>query len=235
MNQLIIYNGEKFDKLANSPKVTQVANLKSDILDMMQKAAILNGGTKDPDPYALNIHVEAIYTDLNSIHTWLTQAELNHLFSEGLRGKYGEYFGINYKTVTEWIIAYRDSSERKAYIEQKTKVKELPVRQMTPEEKEQDDKDYVNHFFNLHKKEPLKLQAIDVNIYKTLWKNGKVNLDDETKEEIRGLARETFFNLKRDGTLDSHHLQNLDEQKAIDNLAKRFAVRHIFNENKEMF
>lgn len=235
MSQLTIYNAGKFEKLAESPKVTKVPTLKSDILDMLQKASILNGGTKDPDYAVLDVHVEAIYTDLIHIHSWLTQAELNHLFSEGLRGKYGEFFGINYKTVCEWIIAYRDSPERKSYLESKTKVVELPPPVMTQDQKDQDDRDFVNYNHELHKKCPLKLQMIPVILYKILYKNGKINFTDEEKEDIREQAKELFTMMKKDGTIDEYMLQNLDEQKSIDNLAKRIAIRNIFNSNDKIF
>lgn len=235
--QLIRHQPSIFDKFKESQKCKDISQveLKDSITDMLQKATILVRGEREMDALLLKVQVDAIYNDLIHIHAWLTQAELNHLFSEGLRGKYGEFFGINYKTVCEWIIAYRDSPERKSYLESKSKVPELPPPKMTQEQKEQDDRDFVNYNHELHKKCPLKLQMIPVILYKILYRNGKVNLSEEDKEDIREQAKELFTLMKKDGTIDEYMIQNLDEQKSIDNLAKRLAIRHIFNTNERIF
>lgn len=249
MNQLVKHENSlsKFDELASSPKLSTLptADLKNKIVDMMQHASILNGGTKDPDPHIFKIHIDSIYEDIMTVHSWLTVAELQTVFKEGLRGKYGEFFGLNYKTVSDWIIGYRDSPERKTYLESKKVFLPAPV--WTKEQKERDDREYLQfNYDNFSDKTTLPM--IDPNLYGIIRRNGLDTIDAEEKDAIREIAKGKYEEQKielqgikklrienRKG--EAEHIikfvddnEKIDPVKAVDRIAKQLATVNLFNQ-----
>lgn len=61
----------------------------------------------------LSLLTQALYLEVKNYFSFLRIEELKIALNEGVRGQYGEYFGINIKTIHNWVRAYQVSENRK--------------------------------------------------------------------------------------------------------------------------
>lgn len=82
------------------------------IIDMLS-AIFLTAGQKI-EPEDLAALGQLVYVEVEKFFPFLKIGELRIALEAGVRGSYGEYFGINIKTIHGWVKAFQVSEIRKA-------------------------------------------------------------------------------------------------------------------------
>lgn len=57
--------------------------------------------------------------EIENEYKFLTGAEVRYAFSQGVRGRYGDYYHINLPTFIKWLDKYLDSDERERVIDKR--------------------------------------------------------------------------------------------------------------------
>jgi hypothetical protein len=65
-----------------------------------------------PSEHDANVIVREVGKDLQKKYANLTLDEVDYALNAGVRGEYGEYFGINVVSINKWLRAYYNSEER---------------------------------------------------------------------------------------------------------------------------
>ena len=76
--------------------------------------------------------IDCLYEGIKS-YKWLNEKRLEYILNHGLRGNYGEFYGLNERTLTQWINRYHESNKQQILLELQPIEKESEVSQ---EEKE---------------------------------------------------------------------------------------------------
>lgn len=172
------------------------------ILDMQKQAAterisemltqVYYAAGQKLDGKDLSLLTQAVHLEVKNYFNFLRIEELRIALNEGVRGQYGEYFGINIKTIHGWIRSYQVSENRKQ------KLKELKTQ--TDDFKHDLNKvkaDYwnyiiesVNRFKNGSKMEitnPLMM-------FREFWNNGLLK---PTKDEVDEFKQRAVYELEK--------------------------------------
>ena len=75
--------------------------------------------------------------ELRSSYPWLSLEEVRIALDNGVKKKYGEYYGLNVITYLDWIKAYNESEARRKAKEEAERAKLPPPHVPTPEEVEE--------------------------------------------------------------------------------------------------
>jgi hypothetical protein len=104
INDAIVNGGDKIMK--QDDRV-----LKLFITEQIQVLFVLAGQTPGKnDVKSLRIEITK---DLQTRYKTMTLKEVGHCFASGIRGEYGDYYGINVATINKWLRTYYNSDERK--------------------------------------------------------------------------------------------------------------------------
>jgi hypothetical protein len=108
--------------------------IKSTIAVLVQKMFLIAGQT--PEKKDITIICREVCADLRNRYKGMTLNEVDYAMNNGVRGEYGEYYGINVVSINKWLRAYYNSEERREA--QRSKIfPELLLPQCTkPTEKE---------------------------------------------------------------------------------------------------
>jgi hypothetical protein len=88
------------------------------------------------EPKETKMMCKVISGDLRRRYKGLTLSEVDYALNAGVRGEYGEYYGINVVSVNKWLRAYYNSDERKEAMRSKVFPElALPAHVMTKEER----------------------------------------------------------------------------------------------------
>ena len=86
----------------------------------------------------LNAIASFYLADLTNEFPWLDMKEIEQIFALGVRGKLGEYYGINAGTLYDWTVEYTKSSMRMEHLQQSKEQQPL-LAQKTERSKEDID------------------------------------------------------------------------------------------------
>ena len=78
--------------------------------------------------------------ELRSSYPWLSLEEVRIALDNGVKKKYGEYYGLNVITYLDWIKAYNESEARRKAKEEAERAKLPPPHVPTPEEIEENNR-----------------------------------------------------------------------------------------------
>ena len=118
-------------KILEMPKETVV----NQIYDMLTKA-YYDSGIQSPAPKDLVLLSKAIHDEIKAYFSFLRIDELRICLANGIRGEYGEFYGINIKSIHSWIRAYQISEKRRF------KLNELKSEQPIEVDKAKIEKEY---------------------------------------------------------------------------------------------
>ena len=83
------------------------ANVVSDkMVDIISQCAMLMG-FKVPEPRELALMAGKVTADLYESYPFLRLGEISICFELGAKGQFGEYFGLNWRTITKWLRGYQ--------------------------------------------------------------------------------------------------------------------------------
>jgi hypothetical protein len=85
--------------------------IKSSIAILVQKMFLIAGQT--PEKKDITIICREVCNDLQKRYKGMTLNEVDYALNAGVRGEYGEYYGINVVSINKWLRAYYNSEERR--------------------------------------------------------------------------------------------------------------------------
>ncbi|HYG84554.1 MAG TPA: hypothetical protein VD907_06800 [Verrucomicrobiae bacterium] len=109
MNELVRQSGALIDM----PPVKQVA--KTELFQAVNAAigkSFADAGVKMLDDNDRDYLVNQVVKDIQTYTPNLRLEEIGIAFQNGVRGKYGDYFGLNVVTFNKFLVAYLSSGER---------------------------------------------------------------------------------------------------------------------------
>lgn len=93
-------------------KELEQSTIKRLCLDVITVSFVEYVPNGQPDPKILQAQTELLYSELKGKFLTLTPSELKECFKQGIRGKYGEYFGMCPKTYNQFLEFWISKPER---------------------------------------------------------------------------------------------------------------------------
>jgi hypothetical protein len=181
--------------------------------------------------------------DLRRIAPWVTVQEVCIAFREGVRGAYGQNFGLNVVSFSRWVEGYRNSQSRQESIKKQEKWLSADLEDsLTEDQKEQI---LISGLKSARKEYEENGTYFDIAnvLYNYLDRKGEIKFTTEEKNEFISKAREILLNdIRIEAVSDPSErsrLRNLIERIKLDkdhsviSEAKRIAfVEHLSREKK---
>lgn len=133
--------------------------------------------------YLVNEVTDSIINNYPSIRI----QEIPLAFSNGIRKKYGEYFGLCVVSFEQFIAGYLNSPERAELVKEKSKLIEEKTAPTEEEQAQMAWKNLLNAWATFKKEGSY--NDFGNAVYKTLVDNGKINFSDEQKADFYRLAK----------------------------------------------
>ena len=112
----------KSDKISDIPLEKLVPLVKT----MLSSVYMLTGFSA-PNPKDFGALVAKVTSDLKQYHGGLSVNEVSVCLENGSKDEYGEFMGINVRTITKWLKAYKTSDKRyKTIVELEKSKQALP-------------------------------------------------------------------------------------------------------------
>jgi hypothetical protein len=234
---------KKMIEAALQPKINEQPALDVvNIFVSIVTTAYTRAGYKMPDIDTLALYADEFYTSLLEKFPRVSIPEVREALKEGVYGEYGEFTGLNPKTFMQFIKGYIASNTRKEAVKQfeSKKLFLIAQRELTPDERDKYNKDFVNDLFADHIKGTLVADYVPSFIYDVLENLGKIKLTLDEKRKINERAKSYFTRLKtskrykgsanRIGDELTAFIQTRDEEITIKTISKQFAVVDFFEE-----
>lgn len=234
------------ETLTEIVSATKIRNVKESITDKLRSVIYAAMFLKGFDLSAKDIAAmsQILEKDIrNSKLQNLTLEEVRYAVENGIKGEYGDYYGLNNVTLLNFLKAY-STSETRAKALQAQNLKQIPQKTtITEHEKTQEMINRIIEKFNKYK-ETNRLMDYGNPSYNFLAKAGIINYTEEKRKEFKILARkmvtaretlELTNPLKRKDALQMlEDIKNDTEHKKIIAEAKRLALKDFFNNLIEM-
>lgn len=224
------------------------------IYDIVVQTMINSGHKKDLEDIALITNLaESVYQLITTKNQSLTIEEFKILCFNGVTNEYGDYFGINLTTISNWIKAFQNDINRKQSMHYWNNLIHLAtVKDKTPNEKRQIIIDGLITLFNElkpkfddHKdKFKLEMPIISYIFYDFLKELGLMNFTKERKEEIYDRSKFQYEAKLQKSRLDptikftqkdlESALLNLPKDRTFSNLCKLEALRDYLSDLFEL-
>jgi hypothetical protein len=85
--------------------------IKSSLAVIVEKIFTLAG--QNPEKKDIAVICRELASDLRKRYGGMTLAEVDYALNAGVRGDYGEYYGINVVSINKWLKTYYNSDERR--------------------------------------------------------------------------------------------------------------------------
>jgi hypothetical protein len=232
-----MYQTEIISKLSQSQANEVVLSL---ITICLQEA-----GLKDAQDAKVKVFLtERLLQDLRGIKfKHLTVGELKIVLSEGVRGTYGQFMGINITTIHNWIKSFYEDERRKKSLIYYNKLLSMQIGkpQPTPEEMEKTlQAGCISAYEDFKKGEETKIPKV---IYDYLWKYFNIEWSREERLQIKEQAKMNFKSeltrkkFNREITT-AQYVNILNSGNSLDIEMKKVALKKYFeklqSENKQL-
>lgn len=237
---LIAKNGRKITELKTGEAIKY-------IYDVVVQSMINSGNKKDLEDIELITNIsETIYQLISTKYSLLTVEEFKLICFNGVINDYGDYFGINLTTVSNWIKSFINDSNRQKAMREYNKELELIVaksRNLDPVQTRQIVIDGCKLAYSDYLKyQIMPVPALSGIYYDLLWKDLKIlNYEKDIKNEIaRDVESKYVKNLKE--SLNKRQLKqndyelimsNLETNRSLYNLVKQAILNKYFEDLKE--
>lgn len=156
--------------------------LLKNLVSLINHCALISSQKID-DAFAL-VCAKELSEDIRKKHYSLSFSEIKHAFIEGVKGEYGEYYGLNVKSFSFFLRKYKESEERLKVQNERIKMKQLPVPVLSEQEKEQIIINGILEKFEDCKKKGF-VQDLGNIAYKYLGSKGLLNISRDYKDDVR--------------------------------------------------
>ncbi|MFA5849968.1 MAG: hypothetical protein WC833_08795 [Bacteroidales bacterium] len=110
-------------KAAQSPRIRVADNVTDSLQNIIARIHLLRG--QEATAFDINFMSCEFANELKTNFDYLTISEVNIALTNGVKGEYGKYYGLNVITFLDWIKSYVSSPERQQAI------KTLQIKQIT--------------------------------------------------------------------------------------------------------
>ena len=192
---------------------------------------------RTPNDSALIFTVNEMQKKLSGNYYYLTVEEVQNALEKGVFGYYGEYYEIGVVTMCNWLDAYLNSDERRAFVESH-RPKLLAIEQkasVTKEEQENSKRGLILSAFDTYTKTSRNDRFVDIT-YKFMVELCMINPDNDDKQ--KALDRADKVLAKRKKTVKISSMQELLREREMNDaksynerkisLAKRFIIEEFF-------
>lgn len=202
----------------------------------LEQAYIRNG--TDKDQVETKAFTVAEIIQLFSSRKQITHKEVSHIFKHGSLGLFGKNFGINVKSVNDWILAFYEDESRKLTIRKLNELKKQSeqVKELTPAERESVMVKMVKEIYFDRKQNGFDgLEMLSYPVYDILKVKGLINLKEHEKSALIEEAEEMIECAKyrtesnSEKPLGANLIYAITQSDAT-KVAKVLAVRDYFNE-----
>ena len=203
----------------------------------LEQAYIRNGIGKDEvETKAFTV---AEIVELFNKRKQITHKEITHIFKQGSLGLYGKNFGINVKSIHDWIVAFYDDEQRKLAVRKLNELKKASeaIKELTPAEKESIMVKMVKEIYFDRKENGFDgEEMLSYPIYDILKIKGLIKLSDSRKKMLLEEAEDLIKSPKKKGVNIGKIISSIsfaEFQSDAIKVAKVLAVRDYFNELSE--
>lgn len=219
------------DKINEMPPMKVVDELISILVSIYTIA-----GQKS-DPTTLALYADEFYQKLRLSFSFITMQEVATALKKGVYDEYGEYYGLNVKTFVSFIRAYLHSEERKAakkIFEEKLLV--VPMKEETPEQKEQVKRAFVNELYRDFLDNHLITDFIPSYLFLFLEEKKLIVLNNSQKTAVKERATSYYQRLVAQGKLQHEfnnaatNMQASNPDIRIINISRQFAIYEFFEQ-----
>ena len=237
---LIAKNGNKITELKTGAAIKY-------IYDVVVQSMINSGNKKDLEDIELITNIaETIYQLIVTKYQFITVDEFKMICFNGVTNEYGDYFGINLTTVSNWIKSFINDANRQKAMREYNKELELILaksRKLDPTETRQIVIDGCKLAYeDFIKYDKMPVPALSGIYYDLLWKDLKIlNYEKDVKNEIAKYVESKYLQdlrvslnkrvLKQNDY--EYIISNLDVNRSLYNLVKQAILHKFFNELKE--
>ncbi len=205
-------------------KEQRIESYTTDVLltrvSMLLRQTYVLDGFQTPDENDLAIITAKLTSDLFESYRYLTCGEVSLCFELGAKGEYGEFMGLNMRTFTRWLKAYKTSDFRYRLVvdrEQKRQAALPPVSEAYNRERE--ERMLQNAFRHYRAGYPID-QLLPARVYRILQDRGLIA---DSPADKRSAMRQ-FERWKPSGMLpmDEETRLHFVKTKAMTALLKRY-------------
>jgi hypothetical protein len=228
-------------------KITELktGNAIKGIYDIIAQSMINSGNKKDLEDIELITNIaESVYQLISTKHPYLTVDEFKLICFNGVSLEYGEFYGINLTTISNWIKSFNNDIKRKQAMHYWDNLIHLAtIVEKTPQQKRQIIIDGLMSLHNHLKpnyeqnKDKFKfdMPIISHIFYDLLKELGLINFSSERKQEIYNRAKNKYemdlIKAKNDPSIKFKQsdlesaLLNLPKDRTFANVCKLEALR----------
>lgn len=247
---------QKYLIAKNALKISELStgNAIRSIYDSIAQSMINSGNKKDLEDIELITNIaENVYQLITNKHPHITIEEFKMICFNGVSLEYGEFFGINLTTISNWINNYKTDSKRITAMHYWNNLIHLAtVRDKTAEQKRQIVIDGLlslyKHLLPVYEKTGDKylfeMPIISYIFYNFLKEIGLMNYNKDKKIEIYDRAKikyeQRLSKLKRDPSVKFKQsdyetiMNNLNADQSFAHICKLEALRDYFYDIFEM-
>ena len=171
---------ERLQLVLQQPAINELnANVVSDkMVDIISQCAMLMG-FKVPESRELTLMAGKVTADLYESYPFLRLGEISICFELGAKGQFGEYFGLNWRTITKWLRGYQQCDLRyRAKLAVEAEKKALPP--VSEAYNLQAENRFLQNSFRRYKESGSMERVMSVKVYQTLQERGIIH---NTREE----------------------------------------------------
>ena len=154
-------------------------------------------GFKIPDMQELTLLARKVTDDLYESYSYLRMEEVAVCFELGAKGDFGEYVGLNWRTITRWLKSYKTCDRRlkvKQELEEEARRREAP--KPDPEKERWHETHFLLTVFDFYKTRAMGDNInFPIRTYEALEKRGVLPYSEQEKQEA--IARFESLEQKR--------------------------------------
>lgn len=211
--------------------------VQSDIIKILSKTYLDSG--KIIDTKELLSLSGGVLNEVKRYFPNLKVGELDLCFQNGVRGQYGENFGLNIVTFHKWIKAYLNEEKRAEALKIKNTPQREPKKEYTEADKLRIREDFIQYAKSTYQKTGLfgSFQASINDIYKILVETGEILADehltlideayDVVLEDLEQRMKTNDLMLRRKLTAQKETLTK--DSKEVLTMAKQITIEDLWN------
>lgn len=197
----------KSEKISAIP----IDQLVGQVTDLLASVYMLTGFAV-PTPRDLGVLAAKVTSDLKQFHGSLSIREVSVCFESGSKDEYGEFMGINVRTITKWLKIYKTSDKRYKTIVELEKTK-LALPAPGKEYGDQKMKEMCLRYFEDYKRTGDPGFAC-VTVYQFLQKIGIVNHAPEIKIKTFKDAKDRILRLRNSRAMSPDAVEDRAKSEA---------------------
>lgn len=171
---------ERLKLVLQQPPVKELneSDVGDKMVELITQCAMLMG-LKVPELRELTLMAGKVTADLYETYPFLRLGEISICFELGAKGQFGEYFGLNWRTITKWLRGYQQCDLRyRAKLAVEAQKKALPP--VSEAYNLQAENRFLQNSFRRYKESGSMERVMSVRVYQTLQERGIIR---NTREE----------------------------------------------------